>query len=259
VSDPHVSIHARSLAPRVLEWRIDNQARRNAVAPDDLRWIAQQASTLDGEIVVLTGDGEAAFCAGFDLKSLATATEATPDLTLMEATNAMAQARAVFIAAVAGPAVGAGVELAAACDFRVAHARATFRVPAGRLGVVYHAEGLARLHAVFGGALTRRMLLAGATVDAEEAAAVAGAVDELVPAAADVGERARAMASRISQLAPLSVHGNRRLLRALDLAALPDELLRAHDRARAEAYASEDHAEARAAVSQRRDPKFAGR
>lgn len=253
------SIVTRSLGPRIVEWRIDRPQRRNAVAPTDLDWITQQAATCDGEVVVLTGTGDAAFCAGFDLKALAESTEPTPDLSLLRATAAMADARAVFVASIVGPAVGAGVELAAACDFRVAHTEASFRIPAGRLGVVYHADGLARLHAVFGGALTRRMLLAGEKVSAEQARRLMGAIDEIAESPEATRAAAQNLAERVAAQAPLSVAGNRRYLRALDRASVSEAVDRAHDRARAEAYASRDHAEARAAVAGKRDPQFEGR
>lgn len=261
------NIVERPLAPRCLEWRIEHEARRNAVSPRDLEWIRGRCEALDGEIVVLTGAGEAAFCAGFDLQALAQEVDAldavddlaaAPDRSLMAATAAMHRARAVFIAALNGPVVGAGVELAVTCDLRVACPRASLQVPAARLGVVYHADGLARMHAVLGPALTRRMLLTNARVDARTAHDH-GAIDELTEDAETARTRAAALAAEIAELAPLSVLGNRRLLRSLDAARLPAEALEAHLEARRRAYASEDHAEARRAVAQRRPPRFQGK
>ncbi len=163
----------------VLAWKLSEPRRRNAVAPEDLEWIARRCATLRDEIVILRGDGDGPFCSGFDLRRLRQA--ARPDLPLVRATAAMERASATFVAAVAGYAIGAGVELCAACDFVCAEQEAFFAVPAGRLGVLYHREGLGRLVRRFGTAAVRTMVLLGRRVPAESLAAT-GAVDVLAPA-----------------------------------------------------------------------------
>lgn len=242
---------------RILRWRLHNPARRNAVSPAMLRWIASRCPELRGEVVVIEGDDEG-FCSGFDLTELAvTQDEATPDETLIAATWAMRSADATFVAAVHGHAIGAGVELAATCDFRIATTTAQFRVPAGRLCVVYHARGLMLMHAAFGGALTRRMILAGDSVSATQAYA-AGALHECVKPKA-LAASVDALCQAIIEQAPASVRGNRALMRTLDEAPLPPDLIAAHEQARAIAYASQDHAEARAAIRERRAPRWSDR
>jgi hypothetical protein len=67
------------------------------------------------------------------------------------------------------------------------------------------------------------------------------------------------LCAAIVEQAPASVRGNRSLLRTLDEAPLPTELIAAHEQARAHAYASEDHAEARAAIRERRTPRWRDR
>ncbi len=247
----------RGASERVLRWQLHNPTRRNAVSPAMLRWIAARCPQLRGEVVVLEGD-EHGFCSGFDLTELAASTdEAAPDTSLIAATEAMTEADATFVAAIRGHAIGAGVELACTSDFRIATQDARFRVPAGRLCVVYHARGLMRMHAAFGPMLTRRLLLTGSEVSAAEADQ-AGALHEtttvegLEPAVIKLCEG-------LTRQAPASVRGNRRLLRALDEVALPAPLLALHEQARAAAYASDDHAEARAAVREGRKPRWRGR
>ena len=242
---------------RLLQWTLDKPERRNAIAPAAFDWIDARARSLSGEVVLLRGAGTQAFCAGFDLTKLRNDTGGAPDRTLIRATESMLDADATFIAVIHGYAIGAGVELAASCDFRVASEQASFRVPAGRLGVVYHARGLARMHGVFGPSLTRRLFLAGETITAREAME-AGALDAVV-AVDDLDAHALALAGRIGDLAPLSVAGNRRLLRMLDHHELATSDVTEHERAREQAYASEDHAEARAAMAERRDPSVKGR
>jgi len=236
--DPPAGIQEHQLEPGVLRWLLDKPARRNAIDPAMFAWITRRCASLSGEVVILRGAGEQAFTAGFDLKSLAersASQPAPPDDVLIAATTAMLAADATFIAALNGYVIGAGVELIASCDLRVACERASLRVPAGKLGVVYHAAGLARIHAAFGPTVARRLFLAGETVAIADARA---SLTALV-AAEELDAEVLALAQRVGSLSPRSVHGNRRLLRALDqLAGLAPDLLELHERARREAYAA---------------------
>jgi enoyl-CoA hydratase/carnithine racemase len=257
--DAQQGIVVRELAEGVVQWELHNPRRRNAIGPDGLRWIASASRDLAGEIVVLTGAGDEAFCAGFDLTSLElTPSRAPPDEPLIDATRAMTRADATFVGVVNGYAIGAGVELACACDLLVARDDAWLQVPAGRLGVVYHADGLARMRAKLGSVLTRRLVLLGERITASEAAA-AGALVRCVRAD-DLGPTSREIATALRATAPLALRGNRNLLRSLDeTGTLEADQREAHDRARATAYRSEDHREARHAVAERRAPRFRGR
>ncbi|HLT40299.1 MAG TPA: enoyl-CoA hydratase/isomerase family protein [Enhygromyxa sp.] len=227
-------IREHELEAGVLGWVIDNPARRNAIAPPMFEWIASRCAELSGEVVILRGAGDRAFSAGFDLTALDGRTRGQPpDEVLIRATAAIQDADATFIAALNGYVIGAGVELVATCDFRLACPAASLRVPAGKLGVVYHAAGLTRIHAAFGSTVARRLLLAGEQVAIEDVRSSLAYLVELE----QLDQQALALARRIRELSPHSVAGNRRLLRALDRSrALPDELLEAHEQARLEAY-----------------------
>jgi enoyl-CoA hydratase/carnithine racemase len=223
------------LEPGVLRWVFDNPARRNAVSPAMLEWIAARCGELSGEVVILRGEGERAFTSGFDLTALAEQNREQsypPDGVLIRAASAIARADATFIAALNGYVIGAGVELISCCDFRVACTGASLRVPAGKLGVIYHAHGLAHIHAAFGATIARRLLLAGEKVEIADARA---SLVKLVESA-QLDDEVLALARRIHEQSPRSVAGNRTILRALELAALPDDLLAAHESARREAY-----------------------
>jgi len=232
VSAPGLREEARADA---LWWTLDNPRRRNAVGPDALRWIARRCAALRGETVVLTGAGEQAFCAGFDLTALEpTADGPSPDAPLAEAAAAMEQADATFVAAINGFAIGAGLELACACDLRIAHEATWFAIPAAKLGVVYHAQGIVRLRTVLGDAILKRLLLLGERVQAD-ALADAGALTHLVapaslPAAIEACVDALAAGARHTQ------HPHRDLLRALGGGDLRPETLARHEQARREAY-----------------------
>lgn len=232
---PHEGFIEEPLAEGVLRWTLSNEARRNAVTPDALRFIARRCEQLRGQIVVLTGAGDRAFCSGFDLTKLRADGVELPDAPLITATEAMDRADATFVAAINGYAIGAGVELCCACDLRIAVRDATFRIPAASLGVVYHAEGMARIHAVFGPASTRALFLLGRDVAAEQARQ-AGALLQVV----DRGDLTTTITRVIDELraaAPASLQGNRDLLRALERPALSHADLEGHDALRRRAYA----------------------
>lgn len=219
-----------------LWWTLDKPERRNAVGPDALRWISQRCASLRGETVVLRGAGDDAFCAGFDLTALnPTADGPPPDAPLAEATAAMGAADATFIAAINGFAIGAGLELVCACDLRIARDDAWFSIPAAKLGVVYHAAGLRRLHAVLGPAILRRLLLLGERVNAD-ALAEAGALTHLV-APTSLSATVETTVAALGRGAPLSQRAHRDFLRALQHAETSAELLEQHQDARTEAYA----------------------
>lgn len=230
------------IAPGLLLWTLSNPPRRNALDPEMLEWIRERSSCLDGQVVLLTGAGDRVFSAGFDLKALpqlAAAHPGTPpDKLLLDASAAMTNANATFIALLQGIVIGAGVELACACDFRIARPGVTFMVPASKLGVVYHAAGLVRFHAVFGPALARRLLLVGDTVSAEEALA-AGALAKLVDAK-NLSDTGVDLARRLLAGTAHSLRAHRDFFRELERQTLPAELLQAHQALRARTYAAAD-------------------
>ena len=230
------------LAPKLLLWTLDNPPRRNALDPEMLGWIRERAQALDGEVVLLTGAGDRIFSAGFDLKALARLAEedpsALPDQLLIDATSAMTAANGTFVALLQGLVIGASVELACACDLRIARPGVTFSVPASKLGVVYHAAGLLRFHAVFGPALARRLLLCGAAITAEEALNI-GALADLVPAEA-LMEAGEALGRSLLAGASPSLRAHRDFFRQIERQALPADLLEEHKALRERTFAQAD-------------------
>lgn len=237
----------------IVVWCLDAPNKRNAVDPDTLADLAARAGELRGETVVLHGAG-GVFCAGFDLGELPTEIDedGLPDACLAVATAALRTADATTIAAVEGFAIGAGLELACSCDLRVAHPDAYFALPAGRHGVVYHAEGIRQIHAVLGARDARNVLLRAGRLPARDAHAH-GSVDEL---ADDPVARAVAIAVELAALAPLSTSAHRSALRALTRSDAFDP---GHEDLRRRAYTSADYREARASQSERRPAVFKGK
>src|SRR5215470_3828611 len=244
----------------VVVWALDNPAKRNALDIALCKQLGEALGAAPAEgarAIVLTGAGDRAFCAGFDVGALGDA--ASVQRAFSGLMDAMSASPVPIVCALNGPAYGGGLELAAACDLRLAHPGVKLLMPPARLGIVYGERGLARFSALVGESRARRMFLAAETVDAETAARW-GLVDEVVAADALL-PRARDRAAEIAALAPLAVQGMRRAFEALlrRRAELAEEDRSTIERLRAEAWSSEDAGEGRAALAARRPPVFKGR
>jgi enoyl-CoA hydratase len=167
---------------------IDNAARLNALGSgllgDFVRALAELSHDPALRAVVVTGAGERAFVGGADIREMALIDG--PDAARNFITGvhrACAAVRACpvpVIARIQGYCFGAGLELAAACDFRIASELAELGMPEVRLGIPSVVEA-ALLPALIGWGRTRRLLLTGETIDAE-CALLWGLVEEVAPA-----------------------------------------------------------------------------
>jgi len=245
---------------RAVVIRIHNPARANAVSDEMLDAIVRQTARPrpDVRVIVLTGSGDRHFSAGLDLADLDGPLLAERlmrgEELLRDATAAIAACPCPVVAAVNGAAFGGALELAVACDWRIAADSATLGMPAARLGVVYSPEGLARFLAIMGPARTRRLFLTGRPVSAAQAFQM-GLVDRVVPAAELAAAIAETVAD-IEQAAPTAVAGTRAAIKLLAGAPAP-QIAATIERIRLEAYASAEFAEGLAAFRGRRVPRWA--
>jgi enoyl-CoA hydratase/carnithine racemase len=201
--------------------------------------------------VVLTGRGRT-FCTGDDLREAAANGRVTPqavaDFNAM--LDRLERFRAPVIAAVNGHCVGGGLEVALACDIRLASTGAVFTAAGVNVGLMASAWRLPR---VIGVAPAKLMLLTGLPVDARGALANGLVAEVLEPEA--LVDAALALATRIASRAPLSVEATKRTAgRAMDMDA--GEAARSNAEEIAVLSASEDHAGAVAAFAERREPVF---
>jgi enoyl-CoA hydratase/carnithine racemase len=195
---------------------IDRPEHSNALDSTTARSLLDAIETLSGRarVAIVTGSGKA-FCAGGDLREL----ERWSDLSEEEIGSmlyagyqglirALRAAPAVVIAAVNGAAVGAGMDLALACDVRIAAESARFGQVWVRLGVVPGTGGAYLTQALAGPGKAAELLLTGEVISAQ-AALDAGLVNRVV-ADSDLMTEARALAERILRNPPDGVVANKR-------------------------------------------------
>jgi enoyl-CoA hydratase/carnithine racemase len=165
----------------------------------------ERPEVVDARCIVITG-GERAFSAGADVGELRDRDPAAI-LAYYRATGAVYERVAALpqptIAAIAGHCLGGGLELALACDFRVADATASFGLPEVGIGILPSSGGTHRLVRILGTARAKELVLLRDRLGADEAGA-AGLLTEVV-AAGDALSRAHAMAARLASLPPLAV------------------------------------------------------
>jgi enoyl-CoA hydratase len=236
---------------------LERPHKKNALTPAMLDEICSIWARLPGEgarAVVLTGAGDL-FSAGFDITALGDGV-APGSNPMAAALAAISDGPLPVVAALNGPAIGGGCELAATCDLRVAHGGVTLTMPPVRLGLIYSPAGLRRFVALCGLSRTRELFLTAAPVPAERALGW-GLVDRVVEREA-VLATALALAEEMTRGAPLAIAGTRRALERL-APPLGEEATAELTRLIHEAWVSEDAAEARAAFREKRKPVFKGR
>jgi enoyl-CoA hydratase len=225
---------------------IDRPARRNAVDRDALAALSDAIEGRgDARVLVLTGAG-GHFCAGADLTGVEDSSFA---VALRRVLDLLSGLPLPTIAAVEGAALGAGTQLAVACDLRVAAPDATFGIPAAKLGLMVDHWTVQRLALAAGHGPARAMLLAAETMSGADAYRIgltqrAGSVDD-----------ALAWATQIAALAPLTIAGHKLMLNRLEQRLGDDADV---DAAFTRAWASSDLEEGMAAFRERRTPTFRG-
>jgi enoyl-CoA hydratase len=221
------------------------------------------ASDLDADattrVVVITGAGKA-FCAGADIKEfgeLSTASQFSGFIRSLERVLRRIELLGQpVIAALNGIALGGGLELAMACDLRVAAEHARLGVPEIKLGLLPGAGGTQRLPRLVPPGFATRMLLVGDPIDATEGHRI-GLIDEVVPNGTAL-EAAVALAEVRASRPPLALAAAKRLL--ADGRHLPlDAALELERATVAGLFASQDRVEGIAAFVAKRSPRFSGR
>lgn len=236
---------------------IDRPERRNAInytALDELREAIATARS-DGVRALVVSGTEGHFCAGADLSELEDRTFAE---VLRGVLDSIADLPVPTIAAISGACMGLGMQLAMACDLRVADTTGRFAVPVAKLGLMVDYWTIRKLAALAGHSTARQMVVTARPIDAERAHTV-GFIQTLVDDGQDPLAVALEMAHGIVGLAPLSLAGSKLGLDLVEADVASDDSARLYREAFDRAWSSSDLIEGQTAFNERRTPNFEGR
>jgi enoyl-CoA hydratase/carnithine racemase len=248
-------------AAGVVRLTISNPERRGALDHELLDALADHARTLDARCLVVSGSGPV-FSAGYDIGNLEEGgfQETAEQLVahpFHDAIEALEAYRYPVIGQINGHAIGGGLELALTCDIRIAARGVKLGMPPAKLGLIYSHTGLLKFMEACGPANTAELFYVGRNVEAERAERM-GLVNEVVEAD-ELDDRVLELAAEIAANAPLSLAGNKRILRALRAHTLSPELERELIDLRESCFRSEDFREGVRAFAEKRPPVWRGR
>jgi enoyl-CoA hydratase/carnithine racemase len=247
-------------------WLIfDNPARRNAVSLGMWQAIPGVLEDFGADrqvrVVVLAGAGDKAFVSGADISQFESQRSEPEAVQRYEEISEGAQLRLQScdkptVAMIRGYCLGAGVNIANACDLRIAADDARIGIPAAKLGLGYRVSSTKNLVDVAGAANAREILLTGRQYSAAEAKAM-GLLHHVVPAA-ELESFTQKTCETLAANAPLTLRTAKRIIR--ELLKAPRELDAAQAKAWVrECFDSADYAEGRRAFMEKRKPLFTGK
>lgn len=209
--------------------------------------------------VVVTGQGERAFCAGSDITEFEKLRGRVAEGKLLMERHVyrrLAHLPMPTIAAIEGDALGGGLELAMCCDLRVASEHVKLGLPEVRLGVIPGSGGTQRLPRLVGLGKAKELILTGELIDAAEAARI-GLVHRVV-ASGEAETTAMGIASTVATRGPIAVQEAKRLIE-LSVDTPLDEGLAAELDASGRVFSTDDMIEGAQAFFEKRSPEFKGK
>jgi enoyl-CoA hydratase/carnithine racemase len=248
----------------VVRITIANPEKRGALDHEILDALTRTLGEQDARCLLITGDGPV-FSAGYDIgnftggDAFADAAEKLVAHPFTDAIEAIEAYPYPVVAAINGHAIGGGLEIAVTCDMRIAARGAKLGMPPAKIGLIYGHTGLRRFIDVCGVANTNELFFVGRNIDADRACDM-GLVNRVVEAD-DLEGEALDLAQEIAGNSPLSLEGNKRIVRTL-LAYegdLPGHIERELVELRESCFRTEDFQEGIAAFGEKRTPDWKGK
>ncbi len=263
---PELKDAALTLDERVAVLTFKRDDVRNALTGTELTSdivaaLAWANASPDASVLILTGEGSA-FSAGGNIKTMGERAKAPPHVLqqnyrrgIQRIPLALQEAEIPVLAAVNGPAIGAGFDLANMCDIRIGSTNAQFGETFVNLGIIAGDGGAWFLQRLLGYQRAAELTFTGRIVKAEEAKQLGILLEVTAPDA--LLPRARELAARIAAKPPLAVRYAKRLLKLAQQQPLAEHLDVCAS-FQALCHKTEDHAEALTAFFEKRQGKFKG-
>ncbi len=247
---------------RVCTLVLNRPEKRNSLSPELLKLLTATLKQLAKDdyvrVVVIRGSGDRAFCAGYDLNLLPTDDDGEGINPFEEAMQTIVSFPYPVIAMMNGYAFGGGCDLAVSCDIRIGAVDIRIGMVPAKLGVVYSAGGLKRFIRVVGLSRTKELFFTGRYYQAPFLKEI-GYLNYIKPRA-ELESFTNEMAREISENAPLSLKGTKRVLGLINNASvMSEEALAEADEIAVNSFLSDDLKEGKAAFFEKRRPEFKGR
>jgi len=231
-----------------------NQATRDEI----LHALDELEKSSDSRVLIITGTGDKAFIAGADIGEFEGRTALTQRESMKgrRVFDAIEEFPKPVIAMINGFCLGGGMELALACDLRIASDTAKLGQPEINLGIIPGGGGTQRLTRLVGEGKSMELILVGDFIDAAEAKSI-GLVNDVVPAV-ELRSRVRALALRIAEKSPVALQMAKEAVKTASRMNLREGLDRETDLFSL-TFGSDDKAEGVRAFLEKRKPIFRGR
>ncbi len=249
------SFYTAKIQDAVLTVTLTKPKQHNVLNPEEMAaltaYLKDAALNSDLRVMVLTGEGKS-FCAGANLGGLGEYDFS--DNPLENLSNAIEDFPVPVICRLNGGVYGGGTDLALACDFRVGSPTLKCFIPPAKIGIHYHHTGMERAVSRLGLGASKRLFLALETMDGDELKSI-GFIDYLAEAD-DLDARVEDLIDTLKGLAPLSLSGMKSTFNQIARGTLDAA---SAQKAQVRCLQSEDFKEGRAALAEKRPPKFKGR
>ncbi len=247
---------------------LNRPEKRNALTPVMLveihRTLEKFGRNDDIRCIIFRGAGDAAFSSGYDIAAIPTKVSPEIQETLNKhnpldlALNSVRNFQYPVIAMINGYAFGAGFNLCACCDVRIAGDNARMGMPPAKLGVVYHPGGILQFIEAFGIARTREIFLTAKTFSGKELMDK-GIVNYLVNPL-ELASFTMEYAEKITENAPLALKGMKKIISLFgDAMMLDEQRVKEAETLVRNSFQSDDLREGQMAFLEKRKPKFTGR